>query len=320
MNFSWKSFFLLPLGLFATVNEPLRCEWSTGYRNDRIHWHLQNPGDDSAITYVELNRDVEFWENALTFKVIHRDLSFLVRGAYGTFGRGTLFQKFSDLNFTAEQPHFEFDTSGWTADASGYFGYAVNLTADRTYKVILTPLLGFSGHFERLERNNGRPEPFESENAVGANSYTMFSHPNDLRMSWYGFFLGAGFTIEPGGRMLFNGGYTYHWVHARIHTSVEREVLLGTPAVSDQITSFSMKASEGGNLGHTGWGQVDFMLDCFWRLGVGGQIHYFSSKVFRTTLHQEVESSTGSINSDVDQNVKIRWTPISGWVQISRQF
>ncbi|MES2273480.1 MAG: hypothetical protein V4487_04760, partial [Chlamydiota bacterium] len=78
-------FFFLAAPLLATVNEPWRWELFTGYRNDRIHWHLQE-SEGGALTYSELYRDVEFWENGLTLKTIYRDLSFLLRGAYGTFG------------------------------------------------------------------------------------------------------------------------------------------------------------------------------------------------------------------------------------------
>lgn len=117
------SVFLCVLPLAATINEPLRCELFNGYRNDRLHWHLQE-GGTGLLTYSELNRDVEFWENGLTLKTIHRDLAFFLRGSYAAFGKGSLFQRYSDLPFTAEQPQFRFNTDGWAADASGYFSYA----------------------------------------------------------------------------------------------------------------------------------------------------------------------------------------------------
>lgn len=208
---------ILAFPLFATVNEAPWLELFTGYRNDRIHWH-------HGIHHQKL-RDLEYWENGLVLNVIHRDLSFLIRGAYG------------------------FNASNWTADGSGYFGYAVNLTADRIYKVILTPLIGYGGYYERV---------------------------NPLRLTWYGFFFGGEFTVEPGGRFVLNGGYSYHLLHNRLH-------------FIDLVVKMK-------GMGQSGWAQIDYLLDCFWRLGIGGQIHYFSS------------------------GIKARWTPVSGWAQIARNF
>lgn len=263
-------FLLMATGLFATVNEPLRCEFFSGYRNDRIHWHLQEHGEGGAITYSELYRDIEYWENGLVFKVIHRDLSFFMRGAYGTFGKGTLFEK------VPNQHQLRFGTNGWTADGSGYFGYAVNLTADRTYKVILTPLIGYSVHFEMLQ-------------------------PRDFRIVWNGFLFGGGFTIEPGGRLIFNVGYAYNRLHNRVHTQLR----------SDRFRS--LKTSSGGNMGQSGWAQMDCMLSCYWRIGIGGQINYYSSREVEAHIHQIMAG-------DTLEKFKVRWTAFSGWAQISREF
>jgi hypothetical protein len=273
------SFFLSAAGLFATVNEPLRWEWFSGYRNDRIHWHLQDPGEGGTLTYSELFRDVEYWENGLTLKVIHRDLTFFLRGAYGTFGKGTAHQRYPSL-----QTRTRAATDGWTADGSGYFGYAVNLTADRTYKVILTPLIGYSGNFEQLKRKD---------------------LPGNFRLVWNGFLFGAGFTVEPGAPIVLNVGYSYHLMHNRVHTTAQY--------VDGVSTRQSVKTSSGGNSGQTGWAQLDWLLGYYWRMGIGGQIHYFSTRVVDATISQ-------AGRGDFSQKFKLRWTPVSGWAQISRTF
>ena len=82
--------FALPFFLLATVNEPLRGEFFSGYRNDRIHWHLQTPGN-GVLTYSELYRDVQFWDNGLALRTVSRDLLFFLSGNYAAFGRGALF-------------------------------------------------------------------------------------------------------------------------------------------------------------------------------------------------------------------------------------
>ena len=104
MKFYSLLLFCLPLA--ATVNEPLRVEVFSGYRNDRIHWHLQQ-GGEGTLFYSEIYRDVEFWENGLMLKAIHRDLSFFLKGSYGTFGRGTIFQRYANQSFAIDQPKFQ---------------------------------------------------------------------------------------------------------------------------------------------------------------------------------------------------------------------
>lgn len=283
--------------LFATVNQPLRIEWFSGYRNDRIHWHLQAPGDESTLTYNQLDRNTQFWENGLTFKAVHRDLTFFLRGAYGAFGTGEMFQTFSDIPGTAIQPQFQFSPNGWTADASGYFGYAVNLTDGRTYKVILTPLIGYEGHFERLNFSNGE--------ALSPTLDTFTSSPGEFSLTWNGFLFGVGFTIEPGNRLVLNAGYCYDLLHN------ETKMTQNTSYQGTASTQ-SMSSGSDGNPGQTGWLQLDFILPKEWRAGLGGQIHYFSSRV--------VDASISRTNAgDLDQKLKLRWTSLSGWFQLSRE-
>lgn len=314
-------FLVLPVWLLASVNEPLRLEMFSGYRNDRLHWHLQQPGEGGALTYSELHRDLQFWENGLVLKTIHRDLVFYARGSYAAFGKGgTLFQRYADLAFTSDQPHFDFTPHGWAADTNGYFGYAVNLTADRTYKVIFMPLVGFSAHFERLIRNEGRPGTVESDSAVGANFYTMSSSlPKQLHQTWYGFCVGGGFQIEPGGRLVLQAGYTYHWLRFRFKSHIKNQVELfntGPVLLSDTVTVTKVKTTEGGNLGHTGWAQIDYLFSRCWRFGLGAQIHYFTTGNINASLHQQL----GIAERVISEKFKVRWTSISGWAQVSREF
>ncbi|MBI5273038.1 MAG: hypothetical protein HY861_03545 [Chlamydiia bacterium] len=317
-------FLLLSASLLSTVNEPLRTCLLSGYRNDRLHWHLQS-GGAGTLTYRELYRDVQFLENGLALQAIHRDLAFWLRGSYGAFGRGNLFQRYADLPFTAENPRFQFSTHGWAADASGYFGYAVNLTTDRTYKVIVIPLVGYSAHFEHLHRREGSPNPLQSEDAVGASSFSMQSSlPGSLHLTWYGFYVGAGFLIEPTERLRCSGGYSYHWLGARLKTQMTEIVSLYDPSLfSEQSTQSSLHTKGSGNLGQTGWAQIEWAPLLLWRIGFGSQIHYFSTSLLETRVKEQQESlvpSPASSERTRTQKLKMRWVPISGWFTVSREF
>lgn len=310
---------LLSAQLWGSFTEPTRWEYSTGYRNDRLHWHLQDPGDGGALTYSEVYRDLQFWENALSLTVYQRDIYLFLGGDYSAFGQGgSLTQRYANLNYATDQPHFTFTPQGWAADGTGHFGYCVNLTDGRTYKTIFIPFLGFSVHYERLERKDGRPDPRESDAAVGANSYAMTSQlPNNLNLSWYGFLLGGAFHIDPGGRLLFDLGYNYNWLHIRFHTRFANDVFMGSPLFTQQSTYNSIKAKTGGNLGHTGWVKASYRIDRDWRAGLGASIYYFVSRDFDAKEHQQI---SGAPSIKVTEKTKIRWTSVSGFANISRDF
>jgi hypothetical protein len=284
--------------LFATVNEPLRLEWSTGYRNDHIHWHLQDPGDESAVTYRELYRDVEFWENSLSLKAIHRDLTFFLKGSYGAFGRGNLEQAYMN---SPDKPEFHFRTDGWSADARGYFGYAVNLTDGRTYKCVAIPTIGYSGHFERLKRSDGRPYQGGASAFLGS-----LQLPQDFRQGFWGWDFGVSFLIEPVGDLIFTGGWAYHLFHARVHSGVSRRAQGNT--FDEEFYSFKVK--KGGSRGQSGWVEMDFKLPKKWRAGIGSQIDYFSSSILDVDLKP----------IDLSQKLKVRWTSVSGYSKLSKEF
>jgi hypothetical protein len=314
MKWFWS---LIPFCAFATVNEPIRWEWLTGYRNDRIHWHLQSPGDSGALSYSERYTNIEFWENQLALRVIHRDFALYLEGSYAAFGKGDLMQRFANLSYATDQPHLKFNTDGWAADGNGWLGYAVNLTADRTYKVMLIPLLGFSGHYERSDRKG--TSRFESDHAVGASSYALEAwFPKDLKQTWYGVYLGGGFRIEPGGRLIFDFGYAYHWVHLTLESRFNQTLFLydGADLLSETTTQNKVKAKEGGNLGHSGWIELEYRINQAWRIGTAGQIRYFCSKVISLNEQQ----TTSGVTTDLAQKFKLRWTSISVLGTISRDF
>ena len=297
---------LLSSQLWGSFSEPTRWEYSTGYRNDRLHWHLRKEG---SLSYSEVYRNLQFWENALSLTLYQRDIYLFIGGDYSAFGQGgTVTQRYANLSYASNEPHFTFTPEGWAADGTGHFGYCVNLTDGRTYKTIFIPFLGFSVHYEWLERGEGRPNPLVDS------SYTMSSElPGNLNLSWYGFLLGGAFHIDPGGRLVFDLGYNYNWLHLRFHTRYAYNTYLDT----DQSTYNSVKGKTGGNLGHTGWVKVDYRIDRSWRAGLGAEINYFVSRNFNTKEKSEV---SGEATTKTSEKTKIRWTSISGVLNISKGF
>ncbi|MBS0625433.1 MAG: hypothetical protein JSS32_05225 [Verrucomicrobia bacterium] len=319
MKRSLLAFSLFALPLWGSFSEPARLEYATGYRNDRLHWHLQDPGDGGPLTYSEVYRDLQFWENALTLTVFHRDIYLFLGADYSAFGQGgVVHQRYANLSYATDQPHFSFTPNGWAGDGTGHFGYCVNLTDGRTYKTILVPFVGFSYHYEWLQRKNPRPNPRFSNDAVGASFYNMYSSlPSNLNLTWYGFLLGGFFHIDTGGRLLFDAGYNYNWLHVRFHTRFANTVDMGPPLSTEESTHFSLKGKTGGNFGHTGWAKFEIRLDNAWRTGLAGYIDYFFSRDFDA---KEKQSVAGEPTVKVTQKTKIRWTSFSGLANISRNF
>lgn len=292
----------------ASVNDPIRWELFSGYRNDHLHWHLQNPGANTT-SYREIYRNIQFWENGLVIKLIQRDIAFYVRGSYSAFGKGQLNQHYYNLTST-DSPIFLAGTRGWASDAMGYLSYTANLTPGRHYQFIVMPLVGYSGHFEKLKRNKVQPAPYLSGN--GEEIFSSF--PQMLRQTWYGVFIGGNLRIEPNEKLFLNVGYTYHWLRSRFKTAWQDQILQfsGKTLTSTITTLNSLRVNQGGNIGQTGWMQIDYCFSRLWKGGFGAQIHYFSTTYVPLHIKQNGVS--------LAQTFKLRWTPIDGWIQISRAF
>lgn len=299
---------LLPIAGSGSVSEPMRWEWQTGYRNDAFHWHLQDSGDESLLTYSEHDRNLQAWENALSLRVIYRDIALFARGA-SAFGHGSLKQRFAHLSFTSEEPLFSFHTAFWTLDGEGTFGYAVNLTPDRTYKVILIPFLGYGVSYEHLNRP-GSETVFEDQFSLTS------TLPGSQRMCWFGPLIGGSFLIQPGNCLQFEAGYAYHWLHLRFKTKIETDTTLyasGMPlSETQQLDKLTVK--DGSNLAHSGWARLDYLLPACWRVGLLARIQYCSSRVLNASLKNQTAMT------EIPQKYKARWMAISGAATLSRAF
>ncbi|MDE3046232.1 MAG: hypothetical protein KGJ02_06270 [Verrucomicrobiota bacterium] len=315
--------FLLPLAAFATVNEPLHMELQTGYRNDNLHWHLQDAGDGGVLYSSEKYKNLQFWDNALDFRMIYRDLVFYVYGDYAAFGRGQLKQRLAYQPYATDQAYLNFSVNGWAADWDTYFGLAVNLTDGRTYKFLVIPLVGYSGNYEVIDRPGS--QTWTSSNAVGGTSYQVVSSfPSSLRQSWNGVYLGVGIEFDPVTRMTLNAGYAYHWIHLDFKTEFQEEITLYNPGITSQYIQLnSINSSSGGNLAHSGWAQIDYRIDRAWRVGARATVQYCVTSVLavtqeQTTTHLVPASATTTTN--LEQKLKLRWTPVTAVFTVSRTF
>lgn len=317
-RFGYRWFYaLIPYSIVCgSVNEPIRWEWESGYRNDTLHWHLKNPVVSSELSYSEHYRDLQYWDNALTIRAIHRDIAIFVRGSFGAFGHGSLKQKYANLTFTSETPIYSWQPSSWNLDGWGYFGYSVDLTADRTYHVILIPMIGYGVNAEQLDSDGTRT--MSGPAVLPAQSFSITSSlPGKERMCWFGPLFGGLLIIQPGGRLQFEAGYAYHRLHLRFRSKYASDVALysangGLFSESGQIEKIKVK--DGANLAHTGWGRMDYIISNAWRIGLEAQIQYFGSRI----LDAVIKNDTTAVRSS--QKFKARWTAVTGAFMLSRTF
>lgn len=304
--------FLAAFSLYSSVNEPLKITFFSGYRNDSLHWHLQE-GGTGFLTYSEIYRNLQFWENGIDLDVVHRDFFFNARGSYSTFGKGDLSQNYGRTLFSSATPQFSFDTQGWATDGEGSLGYTVELTPDRTYRVLFIPWIGYAVNYERIWSHGSKTKEI-SEGSLGPYQITS-SLPDALHMLWYGLFLGGGFQVKPGGPFSFQGGYSYHWLYQSFESYDKQSYRLKNyPNSSSLDIDTKVHAKGNGNIGHSGWIELDW--DFFpWQIGLGSSVRYFSTTLLPADLHLDI---SGNPSLEYQQKLKVRWTPISLWLNFSR--
>lgn len=272
-------FLLIPGICFASVNIPIRWEWLTGYRSDHIHWHILDSKNRNLLE-SERVRDLQFWENALQYRAIYRDLSFFLNAAYGGWGRGLIKQKFYSPVHHPEILKDSESIKGWAFDGWGSFGYAIDLTADRTYRTILIPMIGFGTDMEQIHQKSS-----------GAD-----------RMIWFGPLFGGIVMIQPGSSFQFEASYSYHRQHFRMTVHKKWEI------------SEKIKVKDSGNLSHLGWARMDYLLNCHWRVGLEGQIQYFTTRILDASIKNQ------SNHQHQSSKFKARWTCVSGLFILARNF
>ena len=142
------------------------------------------------------------------------------------FGQGSLKQKYANLNFTPDTPIFSWQPTSWNLDGWGYFGYSVNLTADRTYHVILIPMIGYGVNVEQLD-SDGIADPLPALLVFPAQSFSMTTALTGkgenvlVRPSFSAVYSSS----SPEGRLQFEAGYAYHRLHLRFRIEKTNQCL-----------------------------------------------------------------------------------------------
>jgi hypothetical protein len=262
--------------LFATITIPFTMDMGLGYREDHLKMRVKMPATPGNMTYEERYDPIHFIETELTLRKVHRDIFFLVNGGFGGIGSCDAKQGPFFAPGSTDTPSFHFHTGTEAWHALGMLGYQVDLTPGRHYTVAFTPLFGYAWYYEKINRENPTPSPFEGS-LFSMNSF--FSH-KDMKTTWKGFFVGCDLQIYPGGKVTFNITYAYHFMGLRQNVSFGNELTqFFSPGVvaSQTTTEFTANAKFHGNHGHLGILKGEYDFDQNWGAILYGKILYLSS-------------------------------------------
>lgn len=311
-------FFLFPFFLFGTIIEPYTLDFSAGYREDTLRFRIFDPGDASTRIYQDKYKGLRFFQTELTVKKIQRDIFLWVTGGYAFIGSGDYSQSSLQVLDIADPPTFHYDTSGWAAHALGLFGYCVNLTPERYYRVTFTPCGGYGGYWQDLRPKNPSPNPA----SLPGSSISSNKTP-DTYFRWNGFIVGGNIQIQPGNGATFDLFYGYNFLQFKkdFCFAFLTDTFDNMGNLTSQINQdFSGKAKTHDALGHLGTIRAAYPFSKHLEGALFGRIFYFSTHIQELKL--EENSTTlfpgSSISSTTDKK-KYKFTQLSitAMVQLS---
>lgn len=287
-------FLFLSTALFATLTEPFTFELQIGYREDHLNWRMKLKDNTNLDTYHEKYSHLRYWQNNLVLKSINRDIYIVAEVGYGAFGKGDMDQNSIRNTSINTESTYTFGTDAETAHGKGIFGYFVDLTPMRYYRVAVIPLAGYSIYYTKIQRKNPSPNPFNGAFPTTGTPVEVFSSlGRDLKLRWYGPFVGGIIYIYPGDNFVFEAGYHYHWLQMRqtVYNEFLTQLFDSSGAlinVTNQIQKGKIRV--GSNLCHEGILKATYLLSRHLRLSALGKLFYFSSRVKAVQLDQQIQA------------------------------
>lgn len=297
--------------VFATVNQPWTLEIGTGYQEDQTKWRLQDKGDLATQLYAEKYDAIRFWTQYARLYTVWRDIYLSTSFRYGFLGYGCMDQKSIAEGLTSANPTFVFDTSGISYLLKGKFGFQIDLTPMRYYKLIFAPIATYIWGYERLDRRPNQSNFSQSDLVLQS------SLDQNMNFHWYGPGIGLEIYYNPGNPFTFSTGYTYSWVN--MHHSIYNNLFIMDLNDSGQLIQerrdiIQGKIKHGGNLCQSGFLKIEADIVKHFRMNVLGTIDYFTSivKPVKVTNRTEIIAPTASITEvRRTRNFKTRWTTVS---------
>ncbi len=252
---------------------------------------------------------MRFYQTNLTLRTVQRDIYLLLEGGCAFLGKGKGLFDPEDLSFTSEKTPFLLKTEGISYEGKGVFGYSVNLTPDRYYKVVLTPLVGYQALFEKLKRKDPSPSLFAGDLGDTSFTRTLTASSKNLWTKWMGPFLGGNIWIEPGGPFSLKVDYAFHFIQLKQSTFQKEHIKQfaagGALTSFEEVTLRSSTKKNGGH-GHSGGVILSYLFSPSWHFSLEGKTFYFSSHVQPVGIKKESRFFT-PLGGPTEQNYKSRY-------------
>lgn len=293
------------------MNQPWTFECGSGYQEDQTYWRLQDKGDLSTQLYAEKYDAIRFWTQHARLYTVWRDIYLSTSFRYGFLGEGNLDQKSIAEGITSENPTFTFDTSGISYLLRGKFGFQIDLTPMRYYKLIFAPIASYVWGYERLDRRPVNTDFSQSDLVLQS------SLDQNMNFHWFGPGIGLETYYNPGSSFTFSIGYTYFWVNMH-HTIFNQLFVMNLDdagqLVEERNDIVQGKIKHGGNLCQSGFFKIEAEIVKHFHLNLLATIDYFTSivKPVKVTNRTEVIAPTPNITEiERTRNFKTRWTTVS---------
>lgn len=294
----------VPSLLFAGTNsEPFTMELATGYRQDSLNCKTYTDTDEEYLVYQERYKCVKYWQTELTLRSINSDIYFMVNGGFAGFGRGRLNQNIDNFSTMHSTASFHGRSTGYDGSVYGVLGYQVNLLEGRIGKFIITPLIGYRGYWERIDKHSSYTTTVQVNE--GDDYYLLNLEPTSKRLdeTWYAPIVGLDVSIEPGSKWIFEFNYLFHWLRMNHKSFSKYRIRFYDSGVlsSDKSVLRKSKTSTLSGDGHEGFAKAIYLVSKHWTTAFKAKFHYFdidkNKKRLRTTVQEVVTVPSSSTTS-----------------------
>jgi hypothetical protein len=314
----------------ASVNEPLSFTLKAGYRQNYLSWKSLSDTESELLIYQEKYKKQNMVDLEAELYSIHRDIYFSLEGGFAGLFNSDAYQRYDQLDFTADKPRLSFDAKGTDWHVFGLLGIAANLTQGRYYKWIIVPVFGYGGYWTSIKRKATKPESLALSDPSGAGIQSSYINSKlsdkNLEDNWHGPAIGAHIIVDPGTMVVFDFSYLFNWLNLHHDSLVElkKQDFSASGLAVETIITQSEKISSSSSYGHIVKAKASCQLSKKFLTSFTAKYQYFVSDK-KEHIQKEIEtkqvfpSPSTSILRTKDKFI-IRWWYLSFVLDLSYRF
>lgn len=209
---------LLLVGYYHNVSAEIEWSVETGYRSDFLQWSIAGPNNTPNIISELTWRNLDIVQTKTGINYRNRRFDVGAEIGYGKIYNGDN----QDSDYAGDDRTLEFSRSNNQSngdnvyDINTWLGIVIDTPAKPAVRFI--PMLGYSGHIQRLRMTDG-VQTVSEPNYLQPGEYNPvplgpFSGLNSTYKSrWHGPWLGAKFLLPVTRRLTLVPRFEKHWAH-----------------------------------------------------------------------------------------------------------